>query len=203
VKSGVSVLEIGAGGGWNLIPFRDAGASVLGIDYSPSLVELGNAHGIPMKQGAAASIQGQHDVIIMNHVFEHLLDPLEILEKVKAHLKKPDGIVYIAVPNFFSFPLNDIQNAHVYYFDPKTFAHYCAKAGLLCVAQGSSEQHHMFGIFQTSPTASPSSLEGHGREVLKFIRHVRRRRQLRLWMDSMGIGKMAMKFYRRFVIKMD
>jgi 2-polyprenyl-3-methyl-5-hydroxy-6-metoxy-1,4-benzoquinol methylase len=202
VKSGVSILEIGAGGGWNLIPFRDAGASVLGVDYSPSLVELGKAHGIAMKQGDAASIEGQYDVVIMNHVFEHFLDPLGTLEKIRMHLK-PEGIVYIAVPNFFNFPLNNLQNAHVYYFDPRTFAHYCIKAGLSCVAQGPAEQYHMFGIFRPSPAAGPSSLDGHGRQVLKFLKHVRRRRQLRLWMDSIGIGQTAMKLYRKFVIKMD
>jgi 2-polyprenyl-3-methyl-5-hydroxy-6-metoxy-1,4-benzoquinol methylase len=202
MNSGVSVLEIGAGGGWNLIPFRDVGASVLGVDYSPSLVELGKAHGIAMQQGDADSIQGQHDVVILNHVFEHLLDPLGTLEKIKTHLK-PDGILYIAVPNLFSFPLNDIQNAHTYYFDPRTFAHYCVKAGLLCLAQGPSEQHHMFGIFRPSPAAVPSSLVGYGDRVLRFMRHVRRRRQLRLWMDSIGVGPVAMKFYRKFIIKMD
>jgi 2-polyprenyl-3-methyl-5-hydroxy-6-metoxy-1,4-benzoquinol methylase len=202
VESDVSVLEIGAGGGWNLIAFRDAGASVLGIDYSPSLVELGKAHGIAMQQGDADSIQGQHDVIILNHVFEHFLNPLGTLEKIKTHLK-PDGILYIAVPNLFSFPLNDIQNAHTYYFDPRTFAHYCAKTGLLCLAQGPSEQYHMFGIFRPSAAAVPSSLDGYGRQVLKFMRHVRRRRQLRLWMDSIRVGPVAMKFYRKFIIKMD
>lgn len=202
IKSGVSILDIGAGGGWNLIPFRDAGASVLGIDYSPSLVELGKAHGIAMKQGAADGIQGQYDVIILNHVFEHLLDPLGTLEKIKTHLN-PDGIVYIAVPNFLNFPLNDLQNAHVYYFDPRTFAHYCVKAGLLCIAQGPAEKYHMFGIFRSTSVAGHSSLEGHGRQVLKFMRYVKRRRQFRLWMNSIGIGQAAMKFYRKFVLKMD
>jgi 2-polyprenyl-3-methyl-5-hydroxy-6-metoxy-1,4-benzoquinol methylase len=202
VKSGVSILEIGAGGGWNLIPFRDAGALVLGIDYSPSLVELGKAHGIAMKQGDTDSIEGQYDVIIMNHVFEHFLDPLGTLEKVRAHLK-PDGLVYIAVPNFLNFPLNNLQNAHVYYFDPQTFTHYCVKAGLSCVIQDAQEQYHMFGIFRSSPAVGRSSLDGHGRQVLKFLKHVKRRRQFKLWMDSIGIGPSAMRLYRKFVIKMD
>ena len=202
VKSDVSVLEIGAGGGWNLIRFLEAGAKVFGIDYSPSLVELGKAHGISMKQGDADSIEGQFDVVILNHVFEHLLEPLGTLEKIKAHLK-PDGVVYIGVPNFFSFPLNDIQNAHVYYFDPQTFAHYCMKAGFLCIAQGPVAKYHMFGIFKPSAMLNPSSLDGHGLRVLKFLKRVKRRRQFRLWMDSMGIGKVAMKFYRKFVLKMD
>ncbi|MDD5138890.1 MAG: class I SAM-dependent methyltransferase [Verrucomicrobiales bacterium] len=202
VNASVSVLEIGAGGGWNLVSFRDAGASVLGVDYSPSLVELGKAHGIAMQQGDADGIQGQYGVIILNHVFEHLLDPLGTLETVKKHLK-PDGIVYIGVPNFLNFPLNNLQNAHTYYFDPLTFAHYCLMAGLSCVAHGPSEKYHMFGIFKSSPAASPSSLDGHGRQVLKFLKRVKRRRQLKLWMDSIGIGSAAMKLYRKFVIKMD
>ncbi len=202
LKPGISVLEIGAGGGWNLICFQNTGIDVLGIDYSPSLVELGKAHGIPMKQGDADSVQGQFDVIILNHVFEHLLNPLGTLEKIKSHLKS-DGIFYIAVPNFHSFPLNDLQNAHAYYFDPQTFTHFCMKAGLSCVAHGPSEQYHMFGIFRFSPAANPSSLDGHGRQVLKFMRHVKRRRQVRLWLDSIGIGRTAMKFYRKFALKMD
>jgi len=202
VKSGVSVLEIGAGGGWNLIAFRDTGASVLGVDYSQSLVELGKAHGIAMKQGDADNIEGQYDVIILNHVFEHLLNPLETLKKTKPHLK-PDGIFYIAVPNFLNFPLNNLQNAHVYYFDPKTFAHYCAKAGLACIASGSSEQYHMFGIFRSAQVINDYNLDGHSQQVLKFIKHVGQRRRINKWMDSMGIGKLAMKFYRKFVIKMD
>ncbi len=198
LKAGVSILEIGAGGGWNLIPFRNAGTDVLGVDYSPSLVELGKAHGIPMQQGGADSIRGEFEVIILNHVFEHFLDPLGSLEKIKKHLKS-NGVFYIAVPNFRSFPLNDLQNAHAYYFDPRTFAHYCAKAGLSCIAHGPSEKYHMFGIFRLAQTVNYSSLDGHGRVALKFLKHVRQKRQIRLWMDSIGIGKLPMKFYRKYV----
>lgn len=202
IRPGISILEVGAGGGWNLIPFTRAGADVVGIDYSPSLVELGNAHGIPMKQGTIEAVQGHYDVIILSHVLEHLPDPLSSLATLKMRLK-PTGLLYIAVPNFRSFPLNDLQNAHAYYFDPQTFAHYCAKAGLLCIAQGPSETHHIFGIFKPSETSNQPDINRYSRKVLRFIRYVRIKRQIRLGMDSIGIGKLPMKLYRKLALKMD
>ena len=46
-----NVLEIGAGGGWNLIPFLEDNISVMGLEYSPELVSLGVQRGINMMQG--------------------------------------------------------------------------------------------------------------------------------------------------------
>lgn len=142
-----SVLEIGAGGGWNLLPFMNAGAKVLGIDYSPNLTQLGAKHGIPMKQGTINDMSGQFDIIIINHVLEHFLNPLESLLKILQHLKA-DGVIYIAVPNILNFDITQLQNAHTYYFTPYTLDRYCAKAGLEPISMGKAEEIHMFGIFR-------------------------------------------------------
>lgn len=66
IGPGHRVLEVGAGGGWNLLPFQQAGAEILGLDYSASLVELGREQGIPMIAGGLEVIEGEFDVIILS-----------------------------------------------------------------------------------------------------------------------------------------
>lgn len=146
IGPGISVLELGAGGGWNLSLFAKVGAVVMGIDYSKSLVELGRQHGFNMKQGGVLDIDGKFDVIIINHVLEHLSDPVGSLRKIMQHLNK-GGLMYIAVPNIMNFGMGQLQNAHNYYFIPETFEYYCAMAGLTAVRKGPAQNIHMFGIF--------------------------------------------------------
>jgi SAM-dependent methyltransferase len=166
-----SVMEFGAGGGWNLLPFIKAGANVLGIEYSTSLVNLGRNFGINMKQGSIDEIEGMFDIIIINHVLEHFSNPVESLKKILTHLKK-DGIIYIAVPNNRNFWLGDLQNAHTYYFSPKTFIYYCFMADLKVLASGPSEDIHIFGIFKKNGDESKDyNLNGHYKEMyLYFMR---------------------------------
>lgn len=149
IQPGVRVLEIGAAGGWNLVPFLKAGAEVLGVEYSASLTQLGLSQGIPMQQGDGMDVTGQFDVIIINHVMEHFLAPVISLQKIAQHLEE-NGIIYIAVPNISRFDISQIQNAHTYYFTSQTFGYYCAQAGLQLLKFGKAEKIHMFGIFSRS-----------------------------------------------------
>jgi len=147
IKPSTSILEFGAGGGWNLLPFIGKGASVVGVDLSPSLVELGISNGIPMRVGAVEDIIEKYDVIILNHVLEHFYDPIKQLASLSSHLSS-DGIIYIAVPNIHNFHMGQIQNAHTYYFSPATFNFYCQRSGLTSIKLGRSEHMHMFGVFK-------------------------------------------------------
>jgi 2-polyprenyl-3-methyl-5-hydroxy-6-metoxy-1,4-benzoquinol methylase len=147
IGPGTTILEIGAGGGWNLLPFLNAGAKVLGIDYSPTLTKLGNKHGIPMKQGSISDISGEFDIIIMNHALEHFLNPIESLRQISQHLKN-GGVIYIAVPNILNFSIGQLQNAHTYYFTPFLLEWCCAQAGLKLISMGKAQNIHQFGIFR-------------------------------------------------------
>lgn len=160
----VSVLEIGAGGGWNLLPFMQAQARVLGIDYSPSLTQLGSQRGIPMRQGSFKDIPEQYDVIIINHVLEHFLRPLEALDKIKKHLRD-GGIIYIAVPNILNFDITQLQNAHTYYFTPYTLEYYCNQAGLELLNMDRAEMIHLFGIFRMSSGNSSPKMKNRKQKI--------------------------------------
>lgn len=170
--SDMDIIEIGAGGGWNLLPFQMAGAMVTGVDFSPSLVELGQQHGINMKLGSVEALEGKYDLIIMNHVLEHFSDPITALKKVIKHLKA-DGYLYIGVLNILNFSITQLQNAHVYYFSPKTFRYYCALAALSPIVVGEQADVHMYGIFQPDEQVvvpDPRAGLGEIRRKLLFIK---------------------------------
>jgi len=80
------VFEIGAGIGWFLHSCIDDGASSesIGCDPSRDAVQLGGAHlGVPLLFGDATEsiprLQGKFDIVIMNDVLEHMIDPVSVL----------------------------------------------------------------------------------------------------------------------------
>jgi SAM-dependent methyltransferase len=141
-----------------------------------------------MKQGSVDDIQGQFDIIFLNHVWEHLLDPVGALTKTLRHLKS-GGIIYIAVPNIFNGMLFQFQNAHTYYFDPRTFHYYASTAGLNMISFGSAEGSHMFGIFKPGEDRRVRDLKGHYKDVLWKLRAVRLKRSIKVCIRSLGLMK--------------
>ena len=169
IDATTSCLEIGAGGGWNLVPFMKAGAHVLGLDYSRGLVQLGCEKGINMKQGSIEDINESFDVIVLNHALEHFSDPFGALTKISAHLKK-DGFIYAAVPNINNYSLGQLQNAHVFYFNPDTFKYFCLQNSFKILAFGSVHDIHMFGILRLSENVENTvSLKDNYKSTMKIV----------------------------------
>ena len=149
IDSSLSVLEVGSYQGNNLRLFRDAGANVQGIEPSWDAVRAANAEGIPTIQGNVHSVSGKFDVIILNHVLEHLHDPVAGLKHLRLQLAE-HGLIYIAVPNILVFSGPQIQNAHIYYFTPEQFEYYCNYSGLTRLTGGETQYRHTYGVFSRS-----------------------------------------------------
>lgn len=56
----------------------------------------------------------QAKLISLLHVFEHLDDPINFLQKIKRNLLKKNGYIYLEIPNPFSNPLNDPTHLNLY-----------------------------------------------------------------------------------------
>ena len=128
IKSG-SLVEWGCGGGWNLVPFRDAGWQVLGFDYDEPYVELGrevlglDLHVIPT-QDENTYVSASPDVIILNHVLEHAVDPRVLLTHLRS-FSKPTTTLVVGIPLLETIPTwhwrDFFHIAHIHYFSPSSF----------------------------------------------------------------------------------
>jgi SAM-dependent methyltransferase len=99
------VLEIGCGTGRFIsIPLGYLGASILGIDQDQANIEYAkkiNPHSnvsFVCSPGETFKASHKFDLIICNHVLEHISEPEKMLRNMKALLKQ-DGLVFLGIPN--------------------------------------------------------------------------------------------------------
>jgi SAM-dependent methyltransferase len=98
-------FEIGCGMGYFLEYARKNGYSVSGIEYA----ELGvrqchEKFGLDVRRGSFEELPSQpdrYDVMFMGDVLEHLIQPLEMLQKAHTMLR-PSGVLAAEVPSMFN-----------------------------------------------------------------------------------------------------
>ncbi|HYJ08310.1 MAG TPA: methyltransferase domain-containing protein [Polyangiaceae bacterium] len=101
--SGLSLLEVGSGGGHVLRMFRDA--QLTAVDVSGKFLEIAreNLRGYDCKflQGEIDKLalpEASFDRIVCTEVLEHIPDPAPVMREI-ARLLKPTGRAVITVPN--------------------------------------------------------------------------------------------------------
>lgn len=96
------LLDVGCNTGMFLRMACRHGWDVAGVEPSPSLARLATKHGFPVHncfvEDLPASQERSFDVITLTDVLEHVCAPVAFLEGL-ARFLKPDGILYIKVPN--------------------------------------------------------------------------------------------------------
>lgn len=126
---GMEVLEIGCSAGGLLVPFLDEGATVQGYDYDQRYLNYGNKlmPALNLLFGGLEKLKSEnkkYDLVIINHVLEHLPDPNHAIEIINNSLK-PNGILYVSVPGlknpeFYFSPIKSfvgsLHIAHLYHF---------------------------------------------------------------------------------------
>ncbi len=132
-------LDVGCGGGSYLYRLRQWGWKVYGVEPNESGVQQARALGLDVRHGELTDVHfpgSFFDVIRLNNVLEHLSDPKETFREVRRILK-PDGIVYITVPNtrslnFWLFGENWYgldSPRHVISYCPETLRFLCDATG--------------------------------------------------------------------------
>ena len=77
---------------------------------------------------ADGTINGDYDLITLSHVLEHLVDPLGTLQSFINHLR-PNGYVFIQVPNLATNPFDLGVVDHCHHFTPDTLKWLIQQAG--------------------------------------------------------------------------
>lgn len=127
------VLDIGAGYGHILhaIGERFPNCTRIATEFSEPCIEHLESLGIHIVRGtieAALEVTDREfDMVIISHVFEHLLDPKSVAESVY-HRLAPGGIMYIEVPHIPAEPTSRcpdhvwaprFDEPHIGFFTPK------------------------------------------------------------------------------------
>jgi 2-polyprenyl-3-methyl-5-hydroxy-6-metoxy-1,4-benzoquinol methylase len=142
LKQGNAVVEIGAGGGWNLLKFKNKGFDHYGFDYDNNLIDFGKKqYGLNLMNGSideAINMGIKADYCILSHVLEHTINPINFLSKFK-NILKDKSILKVTVPSANMLIiggsgtgydlLGTLQNAHNFLFDEFTLKYAAQKSG--------------------------------------------------------------------------
>ncbi len=168
ISDDTKVLEIGAGAGWNLIPFIKKNAKVLGLEINQDLIQIAKKFNLPVEYGTEQDITGLYDVIILSHILEHLPNPIDSLFIIGNHLKD-NGIIYIAVPNAANFDLSTLQLPHIYYFSLFSLKYVCSQAELIPIVVFETEKE-VVGLFKKGFYKNPLLLQMNYKYMHKVIK---------------------------------
>jgi hypothetical protein len=134
----VRIVEIGAGGGWNLsqLPGR---WERIGYDVDDDYLALGKRlFGVTMHHGfvqEALEMVPTADIVLLSHVLEHFNDPRSTLEQITGQMGQ-HTLLCIEVPGLFRIHrtnfdvMSYMQNAHTYTFCAVTIQQLCEQVGL-------------------------------------------------------------------------
>ncbi|MBO0831195.1 MAG: class I SAM-dependent methyltransferase [Actinobacteria bacterium] len=102
--TGLRVLDIGCSAGFISDEFRQAGASVIGLDIDePGLSKARERFGDSVEFFLAAADDiplpdDSVDVVVFNHIYEHVPDVGAVMTEIRRVLK-PDGLIYLGLGN--------------------------------------------------------------------------------------------------------
>ena len=141
LPAGAELLEVGCAAGDLMVPLREAGFRVTGVELSEHAATFARTrHNLEVHTGtlAHAPLEGRtFDAVIMRNVIEHVPDPKGDIE-LAASLLRPGGLLSLRTDNVassdarlfralwygFDFP------RHLTLFSPETLTAYVESAGL-------------------------------------------------------------------------
>ncbi len=99
-----TLLDVGCGNGEFIKRMRTLGWSVTGVDPDPAAVEWGQSQGLEVFQGTVSDVPNskRYDAITLNHVIEHVQDPVGLLRECGRRLRPQTGTIIITTPNINS-----------------------------------------------------------------------------------------------------
>ncbi|MGB6063946.1 MAG: class I SAM-dependent methyltransferase, partial [Desulfomonilaceae bacterium] len=121
------MLDIGIGSGSLLAFLKEHGWQVLGCDLSKAVCMLaGQRWSVHAHCGDVATLPEDvaYDLVVMNHVLEHVARPVETLQEVRRRMRA-GGLLHLAVPNVACWEARlkgwgSYEPYHVLYFTPVT-----------------------------------------------------------------------------------
>jgi 2-polyprenyl-3-methyl-5-hydroxy-6-metoxy-1,4-benzoquinol methylase len=98
------LLDVGCGNGEFIDRLRSLGWRVSGVDPDPKAVSHARSRGLEVFDDMILKIpsHNQFDIITLNHVIEHAVDPVDLLRECRNRLRPGTGRLIITTPNIGS-----------------------------------------------------------------------------------------------------
>lgn len=127
------LLDFGSGKGLFLAVAKEASWQGLGIETAKDRAEFAREkYGVEVRQefySGGKIEEGNFDFVTLNHVLEHLPDPLGLLKELLDSNLSKDGLVYIEVPRADSWQAKIAGQNWMHWDIPKHLTHW-TEAGL-------------------------------------------------------------------------
>jgi 2-polyprenyl-3-methyl-5-hydroxy-6-metoxy-1,4-benzoquinol methylase len=98
------LLDVGCGNGEFIARMRSLGWRVSGVDPDPKAVSYAQSRGLEVFSGTILDIAEakRYDIITLNHVIEHAVDPVDLLRECRKRLRPGTGRLIVTTPNISS-----------------------------------------------------------------------------------------------------
>jgi 2-polyprenyl-3-methyl-5-hydroxy-6-metoxy-1,4-benzoquinol methylase len=146
-----SLLDVGCGNGDFIARMRSLGWKVTGVEPDAAAAAVGRERGLEIIAGAITDVPVgcQYDVVALNHVIEHVGDPVDLLRECARRLRPHTGRIIITTPNLKSLGHSWLERfwlgldvpRHLILFSPEGLRKCVLRAGL--VAQKLSTETRM------------------------------------------------------------
>jgi len=154
------LLDVGCGSGAFLATMRELGWDAVGVEFDKQAIKMAREHfGLNIYEGIlekASFSENEFDAITMNHVIEHLCDPITTLKEC-CRILKPGGKLVVKTPNIESLGARLFGRAwlawdpprHLYILSPFALGN-CVKRTRLQVVKLFTTPRTARGIWATS-----------------------------------------------------
>jgi len=176
IPAGARVLDIGASSGEFTYAMAASGFAAEGLEPNEGYAEYARrTYGVTVTNTVledAPFAPSSFDLITLNHVFEHLVDPLAALGLIRGWLA-PGGLLFIEVPNLAGVRkqiTNVFHHAHIWNFTPETLLAVMRKGGFEPVA--GTGGHPTSVVFRASaPDPAPVRHPGLAERLIHQMSH--------------------------------
>jgi 2-polyprenyl-3-methyl-5-hydroxy-6-metoxy-1,4-benzoquinol methylase len=174
IPAGARVLDVGASSGEFVFAMQRSGFHAVGLEPNRGYAQFAAAtYGVeivnrPLEPDAFGP--GAFDLIHINHVLEHLADPLAALGWLR-HWLTPDGLVFVEVPNLEGVRKQRatlFHDAHIWNFTPQTLIALAARAGLVPIA-GEDLAGTSLVFARAAPVVAPAVDPGHADAIRRQL----------------------------------
>ena len=175
LKPGARILDVGSGTGNFVDTAQRAGFVASGIEPNEAYARWSVAHfGADIKActwETAGIAPGSFDLVTLYHVLEHLRSPTEAMRWLHAIIK-PDGLLYVAVPdmkNCNASPFQRFHSAHLYGFARESLTMLGLKTGFAIERTVDKEPATLIFRQLAAPPQEWFVHPGHAAEMSQFF----------------------------------